>query len=327
MGIEKDMGKMSLAKYDHWFQAIKNNDQMTVDKELKSATIETKNMLLNWQFDFLSTNNNNEGVSDQEAVYSLFQATHPITLAVVYQSHNVISSLIKHEVNVRVKEINGNNILHMLCYVAYSQTEKEQEFQQTFCLLKNHLQKSDLEFLLMSLNNQELRPLELAAHLGLLGLFDEIFHTPGIYMEEFQRGMFTEQWFDVTEYEQIDIPKRGITPLLLITFLDEGNLNKSTMKTFFQKQHIKMWMNSKIKANYMLVFIWFIRKIILFAFFFLLDSFSLTLEENTMKQGANENASLFANKTMEKTSCLASETLYMVSYTHTMYIAVPLLMA
>ncbi len=290
---------MSFSNYEDWLLLIKSNIHLEVDNRLTFASPKMKNMLLNWPFEFGNLHSN-EGTLAQELVYSQFQATYPLTLAVVYQSSSVISTFLKHGVSVWAKEINGNNIIHMLCYryVAYSHRDKEQEFQKTFSVLKSLLPKKDLGFLLMDQNNCGQRPLELAGHLGLFGLFDEIFHTPGIYMEEFQRGMFTEQWFDVTEYEQIDIPNRETSPLLYVTLLDKENLKTPSMKAFFQKEHIKMWIDGKIKANYLALFIWFVRKVFFLTLLCLLEAFSMTLEEDAQKEKANEDASLNTNNTI-----------------------------
>ena len=225
-----------------WFNAIKYGDINQTVGILDKVQQKEKDQLLNGTFKLDST--------VQTSLSKTFQITKSWTLAVVYSSDETVAYLFKQGIRILEQDFNKNNCIHLMCYAAHLNAASEQFFQDRFHFLGQLLSHIDLETLLMQENHKSLRPLELAGHLGTMGLFLDIFETPGIYLHETNNGIFHEQLFDITEYEAIpEGTRQNKSPMVFLQCVDQRTVHNPSMAKVLNTDYIQQWSWLKLKSN------------------------------------------------------------------------------
>ncbi len=236
---------------------------------------EVKALLENWERETVSGALNSPILtpSPDSLISDAFRITLPWTVAVVHSSSEILEYLIQLGVDTTVLDVHENNCVHLLCYAAYMNPSLEQNFIRRLAFVKDTLKFDDLKWLLLQENKQKLRPLELAAHLGTMGLFMEIFETPGVHLLERQDGTFVEQLFDITGYEAFPGgTRRDKSPLVFLQCIDKAATSTESMKKFVNLDYIQQWHWLKLKCNALVLMILGLSSVVLTGSFLYLDA-------------------------------------------------------
>lgn len=269
--------------YDFWLISIRKNDHQTVQKTLGVLDEASKKKHLNGKFVF--SENDSTPRKDKGPV----NFTRAWSIAVSCGSTDVIKIFVNHGVDIFTLDKNENNILHVLTYTALNAPDFEEKIRDTYALLQTLLPSDAILHMLRTTNDQKMRPTELAAHFNALGLFLDMFETPGLHMvEECRNGINLTQWFDITEYESRDEGnRRAFCPIWYILLLDKASLGRQGTKELFKHDIMMKWVDADYKASVLFIFAWFFLRFGFSFMIFLFDGNALLVEEGYRLASSN----------------------------------------
>ena len=170
-------------------------------------------------------------------------------LAALNNARDVLQVL--KDFGFQTTEVNpqGNTFLH--CIIAQSSLEGE-EYEEialsTVKLIKSLISPEDYEKVLLTENEDGLRPLELASHLGTFALFHFLFDTEGIYKSKIRKySMFSVEYFDITEY--VTGKRYFKSPIYTMMLLDQCKINHRHLQVVFQSDPMKAWFTAIKYSN------------------------------------------------------------------------------
>lgn len=193
---------------------------------------------------------------------------NPFILAAAYGSQSVLHCMLTNGCDVLQTDTYDYNVIHALIYIAYLQLHVEERANGTLLFLKEQVTKEQFENLLLSENSKGLRPLEMAAHLGTFLIFHTIFETKGVYLtRESVQGIYTTQWFDVTDYESCHPGnRRNKSPLLSLTLVDKCKVGCPHARELLTNSPagliMRKWIDIKMACNRPLTLVWFLIRVI-----------------------------------------------------------------
>ncbi len=244
-----DNDSLCFEEHLQYYRALESNNVEEVTQYLsESSTRETR---LNGEFNFGDVSFIPEG--------ELARLCRPLFVAVMMGAVDVMEFLIKQGADVHKENIHGENIIHTI--VAASALDLVPE-ERAVCMYKRLvvlLKFPVLEKLLMHENMDGLRPLEMAANLGCLSLYECIHFTPGVYLvKTVEKGCFREDWIDITEYEGHEQGnRRHYSPMVILSFIDKDVAFQGKHGEITNIQIVKVWMNKKLKALKCIILVWF----------------------------------------------------------------------
>ncbi len=284
----------SMTDSDHqsWISAILHDDHILINSILNNRNID-KNRQLN---ETLKSSHNCK--STVHADVHAFTVYNPLSLAVAHGSTKVVQVFLSHGIDVLQVDQDGNNIIHKLIEFTFMDSETEDISRNTYHYLEQLLELDKMKNLLMTENNDSLRPLELAAHLGVFPLFEAILETDNVYMtKEEIYGINKLQYFDVTEYEAfIPNTRRQLSPVALLKYLDKSKIseqNRARTKEAFHKQPLCSWLDANFASNRFYILIWASIRILFVTLFYFVDfqvisiTYSNSLEIFMLKYSIN----------------------------------------
>ena len=162
-------------------------------------------------------------------------------LATIYNARNVMQVMIECSFPISLVNGHGNTFLH--CIIAQASVEDEDEEEKRVSnvkFIKSLISHKEYASILLMENNDGLRPLELASHLGTFSLFQFIFDTKCVYISKLRELSFSStEYFDITEYE---IGKRYfISPPYTMMLLDQRKMNRKSVQNTFLSEPMKTW--------------------------------------------------------------------------------------
>ena len=183
--------------------------------------------------------------------------SRPLCVATVFGSVEVFEMLLTVGADLFQKSVNNGNILHSLVAASATCSTLQQRGVSTYKKFIAILDEFKLNNLLLHENNDGLRPLELAVNLGCLCLYECMQLTPGVYVTKTKKkGVFKEEWIDITEYETIETGnRRSKSPLYLHTFLDKTFLRDGNDGAKFVSDLVTLWMNKKFHSVKYILFV------------------------------------------------------------------------
>ena len=207
-----------------------------------------------------------------EPCLPLLKINKPLALAVVFGATSTISLLLENGANLFSTDDLGNNIIHCLINVSWHDQKCESQAEQTYVWLRENLPRTSLKRLLLAENNGGLRPLELAANLGILSLFLQIFRTEGVYVTSKRVGIHRVEYFDIHEYcMSVSANCRARkSPLILMSSLCETQMGK-ICKYFQPGNPIREWAEVKIHQRLFYVAVLLLSRLVYLVWFVLLD--------------------------------------------------------
>ena len=239
-------------KHQTYFEAIVTDDEDTVHKNI----IEDKT-LINVRFDFAIPQDKELRKSDKKA--GDIQPHYPLTVAACNGSVKVLQLLLEFKADMTTKDGDGYNVLHMLLLEASKGSQNYPKLHEIYKIFEDH---EVIEALLMEESDDGLRPLEMAACLGLMKFTQMIMNTPGVYLDkQVVKGNMVYKWYNITEYEKPGFKsRRAFSPLFFLQKIDYKDLGNSETTAFFKWPVLQMWIKNKVFCNYPLAIVWmFIR--------------------------------------------------------------------
>ncbi len=292
--VDSNQVLLPFPEYTFWLDAVLHNDKEEVAKCLQEGSENEK--LLNGNFQ-IPTFARIGGRLIMSGNYGSFNLQNAWCLTGAFRSHDVMSLFIQHGVDILQQDIKGNNIIHCIVFMAFLD-DAEQDYLVTleflFQLLQGDPKSKCVMDLLMTENMDSLRPLEVAANLGCFKLFWYIFEHPGVYLKrEEPQGMYTVQWFDVSEYELYGQNTRIYqSPITALGYVDFDLLDKDSTKAIFQSDLIKSWFVAKNAANTPFTILWLSIRIMYMLAFIMMDTSIGSMISVKHMETSYQNASL-----------------------------------
>ena len=254
---------LNFERYRHYFIALRDNDVELVSSMLSEADELEKDALLNGRFDF--------GQDSTIPVVATARVSQPLFIATVFASMETVELLLKEGADLFQVNVSNGNILHSLVAGSSFDSFLEERSVYVYKKLVSLLDESQLNNLLMHESSDGLRPLEQAVNLGTLALYEAMQLTPGVYVTKtIEKGVFKEEWIDITEYETYDPGhRRAKSPPFLMAFLDKNVLSNPKDVAVVQSDFITSWMNKKMKSTWFIIVFWAFLRIIYASMFFI----------------------------------------------------------
>ena len=170
-------------------------------------------------------------------------------LTAMLNSNKVMKVLAEYGRNCLQATPNGNNMFHVLVASVSTHGDFPEELaSKTTAYIKDLIGNDDYGRLLQAENGDGLRPLELAGHLGTLGLLMYFFVTPGIYItREEDHILYRLQFYDVTEY--VTHLRYLKSPVYGMTYIDENKIISKYVKQAYLSDLMRSWSNIILQVN------------------------------------------------------------------------------
>ena len=211
--------------HSDYYDALVTNDTELVNQKLTRASSTQREAMLNGSFDF---------GHDETFIPRNFlnKVSRPLLVAATLGSVDVVELLLNEGSDLFQETVCGGNIVHCIvngCAIGMTSEKDAASFYRKLGTMVNEVQ---LKKLLMHEDKDGLRPLESAAHLGCLLLYENIHLTPSVYVTKtILVGVFKEEWIDVTEYETYDPGHRRYkSPMLIFGYLDKRMISECSQE-------------------------------------------------------------------------------------------------
>ena len=228
--------------HERFYKALLHNDTNQLLGVLSQASAPEKSSLINGEFCVEGKLNFSSPI--------LKRMTRPLLVAAMVGSVEVVELLVKHGANVFQENAFHENIFHSVVAASSLEVIFEKRAVSVFKRITETFHKGETYKLLLAENNNGLRPLEMAANLGCVLLYETIQMTPGVYLTKaINVGLLREDWIDITEYQSCKSGNRRTkAPLAMFCHLDK--------KIALQKKHgsisecdiVTIWIERKIRS-------------------------------------------------------------------------------
>ena len=190
-----------------------------------------------------------------------------------------VSILLENGFTFETRDNNGWNILHYLIAVSYFDPSYEATAVDIWRNVQKKLNPKQLEYLLKQEDLEELRPVELALHLGCLLIFNEIINSSIYLTERKQFALWERLTYDITDYENCGCRdnRRSKGLLLLAAHVDKTILTRKQHVGVLRHGMLQKWTHSKLIINILPICIWFLLRFFAFLAFYLIISSDLPL--------------------------------------------------
>ena len=281
--VSMDMEERSMClKFEEnkeWFEAILSDDNNTVEYMLQNCEIKQKEKYLNGYFEFVKNNLPVKNCACELDKSENFTFSHCWLMAVAFGSGNVVETFIRYGYNVLTTDGNGRNAIHCLIYICFMRKDCENEMLETLKLIAKNVSSSIMNDLLLQEDQDGLRPLEYALHLGVSSVALQIFSFVSVYTAKKQyHGTSITWWIDITQYEKSG-GRMYRSPLLLFVMYDRTNIDDKNFKDLFFSPLTQQWMVAKYKALRVFILLWFLSRFIFMLLCWVVDSTLLVMEE------------------------------------------------
>ena len=217
-------------------------------------------------------------VCTNENVVKLIQTRSSITtsqyipdkawcMAAVFNSRKVLQVMREFDMPINQVNHHGNTFLHsVIAYASTHSEDMESNFVRNLAFMKSLLTEDEFKTVLLTENNDGLRPLELAAHLGTFMIFKFLFECEGVYMAKtLDLGFYVVQYFDITEY--VEGERLFKSPAYTMMHLDNSKLGRKSTRDAFLEDPMATWFNYINYSNMPALLIWaFLRILFIISF-------------------------------------------------------------
>ena len=239
---------VSMTEEENWLNAIVNNDGDIAQTILDSTY--TPRSSLSLQGVIYKKQHFQKYIQSQCVLAaSTYIPDNAWCLAAVFDSRRVLQVMRDFGVPVTQSNSQGNTCLHCIIANASLQSEdKEPQYIKTIKYIQSITTDEDFKQLLLTENEDSLRPLELAAHLGTFIIFRNLFETNSLYMTKTQDlGFYSLQHYDITEY--VDGSRLFNSPLFLMLYLEQRKLEHKSTRYMFLSDPMKSWIAAVTYCN------------------------------------------------------------------------------
>ena len=256
---------------EEWIRALACDDEELIRSTIEYIPVEYRpNKLLNKPLRFESLSKKCHDSAKQISA-TKYSPDIPLCLAAIYNSRKAIRTLVGYGENCLQKTSYGNNMLHVL--VAFASTggdDGEDLVLSTIEYIKDFVGDEVYCELLKAENNDGLRPLELACHLGTFGIFMYFFKAPGLYItREEDHILYKLQYFDITDY--VAGPRYLKSPIYAMTYVEEGRIASKYTKDAYLKDPVCSWISAILCINLPYIVWWFIYRVLYIILFLACD--------------------------------------------------------
>ena len=229
-------------EWDDYFETLKQNNRDKLEEIFLDASKKERSVMLNGWFSY------QDKIPSKSAV--LGRMSRPLLVAVMIGAKEAAEFLIKNGADVSQENSFQENLFHSLVAASSFEIITESKAASLYKWFQTVMEKTLLCDLLMHENADGLRPMEMAANLGCLLLYEEIQLTPGVYVLKSRKvGIYTEQWIDITDYESSKKGHRGTkSPPSLLALLDKNVANNKKHGNILECDIVLLWMRRKMKA-------------------------------------------------------------------------------
>jgi len=209
----------------------------------------------------------------------------PFALVASCGGHATLKTMRNYFVDVCLVEPSGNNVLHEIVRIASMSKNCEVVMADTYAFLMRLLTSSTLEKLLLAENTAGLRPLELAAKMSTLRLYNGIVQTPGIYLTKVEtHGPLAHKWYDVTEYESfLAGNRRHNSPIEFLLALEQAALYSDECQILLSRAPTRQWIDAKMLISRPFLFVWFVIRITYIGAFLLFENSEFSVNDRDTK--------------------------------------------
>ena len=281
LSVHKDKTSMCLKveQNKEWLDAILSDDKNTIELTLKNCEEEQKDKYLNGYFEFTKNNLPVKNCACELDKSGKFTFSHCWLMAVAFGSGGVAESFIRHGCNVLTIDDNGRNAIHCLIYICFMRRDCEKEMLKMLQLIVKNIPSSVMNDLLLQEDQDRLRPLEYALHLGVSSVVLQIFSFVSVHTTKKQyHGTSITWWIDITEYEKSG-ERMYRSPLLLFAMYDRANIDDKSFKDLFFSPVTQKWMVAKYKALRVFLLLWFLSRVLFMFSCWVVDSTLSIMEE------------------------------------------------
>ena len=232
---------LSYQQHLSYYRALENNDVSDISRFIAESG--RKAAMLNGWFDY----------GEEETLIPqthLSRLSRPLFLAAMMGSVEVVELLIKKGADVHQQNCYSENIIHSLVAANSLDFITDGRALKLFRKLVTMQVSEELGKLLFQENVDGLRPVEMAANLGCITLYEAIHLSPNVYVTKvIEKGSFTEQWVDVTEYETCDPGNRKYWGLIgIFSFLEKEIVFTGRHGDILKCNIINLWIKQKLKS-------------------------------------------------------------------------------
>ena len=268
--IDKEI-QNDLPEDKEWIHALATDDEETLRRIIEKISGDApQSTLLNKCLDLRPKRKGIQGPKRQITT-TTYSPDTPWSLAAMLNSRKAMNILMEYGADCLQITSHGNNMLHVL--VAFASTggdDGEELAISTTGYIKDLIGDDLYCQLLRAENNDGLRPLELASHLGTFGLFMYFFETPGIYItREEDHILYKLQFFDITEY--VTGPRYLRSPLFGFNLVEEDKLSSKYISDAYLKDPICNWISVIKKVNIPYIIMWCVIRILYIVVFLACD--------------------------------------------------------
>jgi hypothetical protein len=200
----------------------------------------------------------------------------PIFLAAVHGDAEIVDLLCDNGASIYSKDIEGDNVIHALIWIAAFKSEKEKDlcvmFEKLMTLAGTEEKKKSL---LIVEDIDGLRPIELASKLGMFLFILHIMETEGVYKSVSTVSPIARKvTYDVSEYEYLGPKSRALlSPLFFLRQMTDEEMGKEGAVEIFKHPAMTKWIDWKLSRSYKMVVIAFLMLFANALAIFLLDEF------------------------------------------------------
>ena len=238
----KSSNSFLLGEHEEIYEIIENDEVEKFEALLRSTDGKTTFDLINGQFQLQKMKRDNENI---------FQPTKPFSLAIC-GSHQIMDTIIQNKGDVLGIDWNGGNVVHCMVSFAFLHPQREPNICRSYEYLTSLLNTETMKKLLLQENNDKLRPLEMAAQLGVFALFRFILETKGVYLVQSERlGIYLHKSYDLTDYKNFtsDDNRCVKSPLHFLAYADKRNLENPNTTALLKWQLISRWIEEKFQKK------------------------------------------------------------------------------
>jgi hypothetical protein len=244
-----------------WFNIIVHDDYFSYDSLMSALNDAEKQLLLSGSFwyDLYYT---------QPVVQRALDKSHnfhyPIILAAIYRANHCLERIFHDGADPIQSDQNGYNVVHSIIIAAAASPHLEKEYMKTYDTVMRNTNFKKRKQLLLAEDVKNFLPIELAAKLGLFGLFKYIMYSDGIYMKTMGRtGVHNHVLYDVGEYEDFRFPDRLFrSPLQYIARTTKASEKSLLDHRIMTLPVIKTWIKFKQRRTFPYVLLWAVLRIV-----------------------------------------------------------------
>ena len=266
---ENPLNGLPLSLYQYWYDIIACDDYTKGKEVLDKMSVAEQQRMVNLPFLYEDLDK-----VQMFLVNPRVRLSYPLHIAACFDHREIIKLLLEFNVCVTCVDEYGCNALHNLI-TASSRSDTEQCLHRagTIAWFVEVVGQESARSLLMHENEDGLRPVEFAAQQGRLLLLTDLLSCKGVYVVEQEKsGLGTYNFHDITEYELEGRVDKS--PLAMLAFMDKSKLDcPETEEVLLRDTEIlKQWIDKKIAANHLLIWMWFLLRISMIVCYFIIDA-------------------------------------------------------